>query len=141
MLELATVVAAIGLWGGEWEGRHVRLRVDNTAALCCLIACRGRRLLMSILIGEVGALRAKLRFRYSCRHVSTQDNVVADGLSRGMTRIQGVKLGMRRQVGCGGWHGLQTALRACHTPGTATARRRRRGDGTSGSRGRYGGPT
>jgi hypothetical protein len=83
--EMAAVLVAVDLWSTRWTGISVELVVDNDAVFHSLRkkSCDlGRRDVMW-LIRRIALLAAERRFYFWSRWVPTDENPVADALSRG----------------------------------------------------------
>ena len=81
-LELLAVLIALRLWNQDWHGRRIGVLTDNEATRYFLLSGKSRsptRLQMGRIIT---ATMFKRHFRIQPGRISTQDNILADCLSR-----------------------------------------------------------
>jgi len=83
VLELAAIVIAAKSWGKKWEGKRIRVRSDNTAAVTAINtgACQDDR--MMELAREMWFISCTHAFELHAVHVAGAANINADDLSRG----------------------------------------------------------
>ena len=80
--EFVPVVVAAALWGGLWQGHHIRFHSDNMAVVSILNMKTSKAPQLMQLLRCFSFYCAFYCFHVSCMHVPGAMNVAADALSR-----------------------------------------------------------
>ena len=80
--ELVPVVVAAALWGGLWQGHHIRFHSDNMAVVSVLNTKTSKAPQLMHLLRCFSFYCAFYCFHVSCMHVPGAMNTAADALSR-----------------------------------------------------------
>jgi hypothetical protein len=81
--ELFAIVYAIMLWGKQLQHHHVVLHTDNEAALACMNKGDSPTPRMMLLARAATEWQCLKGMRVRCVRITTDDNTLADALSRG----------------------------------------------------------
>ena len=81
-LELMAFVIAIHLWGERWAESHIKAFTDNKACLFLVQNGRSRSDLRLRMARFIGMQQVRHQFRLHTEYVRSEDNVLADALSR-----------------------------------------------------------
>ena len=80
--ELVPVVVSASVWGSNWRGSRVLFRSDNQAVVDCLSSMSAREPHLAHLLRCLFFFEAQYKFKHQARHISGEQNVAADALSR-----------------------------------------------------------
>jgi hypothetical protein len=81
--ELFAIVFAIMLWGKQLQNHHIILHTDNEAALACMNKGDSPTPRMMVLARTATEWQCLMGLRVRCVRITTNDNTLADALSRG----------------------------------------------------------
>ena len=81
-LELLTIIVAVRLWGGRFQGMNVLVYCDNEAAVHVINSGRSRDVFMGACIRELWLVVATNLFQLRAVHLPGVENRLADALSR-----------------------------------------------------------
>lgn len=80
--ELVPVVIAATIWGKSWSRKRILFWCDNQATVAILNKGRSRCPDIMRLMRHLALTAAKCSFAFSARYITSQDNNIADSLSR-----------------------------------------------------------
>ena len=80
--EMLNVIVAFRLWGEEWKDQDMTVFCDNQSVINVLNNGRSRDPFLSACVRTLWLSQAKHNIQVSVSHISSQDNLYADTLSR-----------------------------------------------------------
>ena len=79
--EFATLLLSLCTWGDRFVHERVAVLGDNTGALTCALALKGRGVLLAI-ARELSWRKSRRLWAFDVGHLPSENNEVADALSR-----------------------------------------------------------